>query len=144
MTCQPEWKLVYASDCEAVFTDATGVYAPEMEHADELEGEDDSTFYVYRFPLERQKVVGDYLVPYSYDAATYPHPLPQYEEWFADNLDHVASSSGLTRDALVEMLCSDDPRQLAHAYDAIGGHYGFDNFDGYPLTLTAEQFSKRW
>ncbi len=149
---QPIWSKVYSTDTEALFVDTTGVYPPELEHADELESEDgeDSTWYLYRFPLDRCKVVhGEvsgkgYLVPYTYDAATYPHPLPQYEEWFAKDLAGVASYVGSTRDDLVSALCCEDPATRAEAYSAIGSYHGFLNLDGYPLTLTEAEFDKRW
>jgi hypothetical protein len=30
------------------------------------------------------------------------------------------------------------------AYETVGGYHGFDNFDGYPLTLTDAEFNARW
>lgn len=62
MTQQPQWELVYATDYSALYRDATGVYAPELSIAQEIDGyqlpEDieQVTHAVYRVVLDRLKV----------------------------------------------------------------------------------------
>jgi hypothetical protein len=68
----------------------------------------------------------------------------QWQEWFVKNLNSVARSCGLTIVWLVTALCSDDPAQLAGAYSAIGGYYGFGEFDQYPLQMSEEELGERW
>lgn len=147
-TSQPRWKLVYSTDYSALFTDETGQYAPEMMIAQEI---DDAParerFQVYRFPIERLKIVksagNPYLVNERWDAS-WPHPLPQYQEWFAKDLGRVAESSGRTRNDLVRALVSADPRERASAYEDIGNYHGFDNFDSYPQTWSESKMNKEW
>lgn len=150
-TNQPQWKLVYATDYSALYLDATGVYPPELVIAQTLDDADQDDIeataaVVYRFPLDRcWQVTRD-------DGSTFlceqnpareselPYPIASYRPWFADHLGAVASSVGGTVAELVAGLCSDDPVDLASAYESIGGHSGFDNFDHYPEECPASEF----
>ena len=148
---QPEWKLLWATDQTALFEDTTGVYAPEMEVADEIfdVDEDDEPFILFRFSLDKLKRVRDpegrevYIVSDNYDES-WSHALHQYEEWFIKDLPGVASSMGTTRDELEDAFVSDDPNDRAWAYESIGRYHGFENLDGYPLRLSEEELEDRW
>lgn len=138
MTAQPKWKLLASTDRSAIYIDETRAYAPEMEVAEELNEESEERV-VYRFMLERLKLVEHhdrklYLVSEHW-REDWPHPVHQYEEWFVDSLDDIASSIGSTRKALVEALISADPQHRAVAYEAIGGYHGFINLDHDPRTV---------
>jgi hypothetical protein len=148
MSQQPVWKLVYSTDYSALFVDETGVYDPELMIAQEYETERGKTkFQVYRFSLDRQKIVRkdgkSYLVPFGYDGS-YPHPVHRYQEWFVKDLASIARSSGSSYKTLVKALVSSDPSQRAEAYEAIGGYHGFDNFDQYPETWSESEMEKNW
>lgn len=142
---QPKWKLVYSTDYSALFIDTTGVYEPELMIAQEWEDDGETKFEVFRFPIDKLKTIGknDYLVSVKYDSS-WPHPVHQYNEWFADSLDAVASYIGSDEEALIEALISDDPKQRAWAYESIGSYHGFMNFDSYPRTWSEEEMDKRW
>ena len=148
---QPKWKTVYNTDYSRLLEDTTGVYPAELEIAQEYEDEGKTKFQFYRFPLEQQKLVADeeevgkfFLVPKNYDKKTYPHDISQYEEWFVKDLKSVARSCGMELEELVDLLCSDIPAKRANAYECIGGHHGYDNFECYPQTLTEGQLNKKW
>lgn len=139
MTVQPKWKLLTSTDRTAIYVDETGTYDPEMEVAEELDEESEERT-VYRFTLERLKLVEHhdrklYLVSERWRDEGWPHRIHQYEEWFVDSLDDVASSIGSTRKALVEALISAEPQHRAVAYEAIGGYHGFINLDHDPRTV---------
>jgi hypothetical protein len=134
---QPVWVLQWATDSQALYIDSTGVYAPELESLKEKEGE---RWDVYRACLDRCKMEGGYLVPFSYDAATYPHPLPDYEEWHAKHLPDVARSCGYPdAEELRDGLCSEDATKRASSYADIAGYFGWVNFDQYPQEISTEQ-----
>jgi len=152
---QPVWKTIYNTDHSLLKEDTTGVYPPELEIAQEYEDESArggrrTKFMLYQVPLERQKLVPHekvegkyYLVPFKWDPS-WSHPVKNYEEWFVKDLKSVAQSMGTSLEELVDALCSDDPKDLAFAYEAIGGHHGYDNFDSSPIILTENKLNKRW
>lgn len=144
---QPKWKTVFNTDYSRLQVDTTHVYEPELEIADEI-GE--GKYQLFRFPIDRLKLVRDekdknkmYLVSHKYDRS-YPHPLASYEEWFAEDLNRVASSAGVSLDSLIQDLISADVRRRAAAYENIGRYHGFLNFDEQPRILTESQLNKRW
>lgn len=137
----PQWKVVVQSDFYRIENDETGVYEPEMEVVDEV---NERSFLLYRFPLEKQKKVGPFLVPFKYQKETWPFPTKLYEPWFVSGLESIAASFGASKLDLVMALCSEDPIERAWAYQAIGGHYGWLNFDGYPTVMSSEGLDKRW
>jgi len=114
-----------------VHQDTTGAYTEEVEKLFVYE----DSWQVYRFPLDRLKIVQGYLVPLRY-SPDWPEPLPRYDEWFHKDLDKVAESIGLSAQELKEQFCSDNPIIRARAYEAIGDYHGYENLDGYPLTFT--------
>lgn len=151
---QPNWELVYATDYSALYRDRTGVYDPELTIAQIVDDADEDDIeaaaaVVYRFPLERcWRVTEDngdgttttYLTDMDpAHEAELPHPLRSYVPWYAESLGEVASS-GMPIVELTDALCSDDPKALANAFEAIGGHHGYDNFDQYPEEWTATEF----
>lgn len=134
---QPSWKLVYSTDCTALYEDTTGVYAPELAVSEDC---GDGTYQVFRFSVDQCALVGSYLVLASIATRTdLPHPMPSYVEWFAKDLASVASSVGSSKEDLIEALCHADAGTRAAAYEAIGGYHGMINFDQYPETLTESQ-----
>ncbi len=145
---QPKWKLLWATDYNLVLEDTTGVYAPEMELAQEYERDDETRFVVYRFDLPRLKREKDdegneYIVSEKWDE-NWPHALSQYPEWFMENLSSVADSIGSTRGEMIDGLTSADVNDRAWAYEAIGGYHGYMNLDGYPLDLSEAELEERW
>lgn len=147
-TGQPAWRTLYATDYSRVETDDTGVYAPEMEVAQEIADEPDGTFDVFRFSLDRlQSVFPDggahCLIPVNY-GASWRHPAADYDAWFTCGLDDVASSCGTTHRELVEALTGDDIAARAWAYECIGGYHGYANLDSDPLRLTEDELNTRW
>lgn len=162
---QPEWKLVYATDYSALYTDTTGVYPPELAIAQTHDDHDEDNFdsiaaTVYRFPLERCWQVTEhdesdgsmrtYLTDMNPERAVktgdpfkdLPYPLSHYRPWFEKHLKSVADSVGSPVEDLIAGLCSDDPATLAMVYEAIGGHSGYDNFDSEPYELTEQEFAE--
>jgi hypothetical protein len=152
---QEEWKTLYQTDREWLRIKKDGT-EPTIEIADELEAYEDEEgyeqhkFLLFRFDIERFKLVRDpedfskvYLVPEGYDAS-WPHPLSSYEEWFAKDLESVASSAGVDALELAQDFCSPDPKVRAGAYNAVGGHHGFANFDSEPLEINEPELNKRW
>jgi hypothetical protein len=133
---QPIWKLLKAADYFQVFVDTTGVYPPEAEVAQAVD-ENEESFEVFRFPLERLKWVEGYLVPFRFDSS-WPYAPSRYREWFDDSLSAVAESCGVTRADLEEQLTSADPVALFSVYEAIGGYHGFVNLDDTPLFLLVD------
>jgi hypothetical protein len=154
MTNQPSWRLLQnLGDADPInfggyfiFEDTTGVYEPEAEWL-EAPDTDDGTWYVYRFALDRLKMVEDdrtiYLVPDAYRDG-WPHPVHQYDEWFHDDLAKVAESNGQTLAELRQAFCSDNPLDRAWAYRALGEYHGFENLDSYPLRLTRAEAEERY
>ncbi len=162
---QPVWELVYASDYSALYRDTTGVYPPELAIAQTNDDHDEDDFesvaaYVYRFPLERCWQVSEhdasdgstrtFLTDMNPERAVktgnpykdLPYPLSTYVPWFAKHLESVASSVGETIEDLTAQLCTDDPAMLARAYESIGGHSGFNNFDDPGEEWTENEFAE--
>jgi hypothetical protein len=141
---QPKWREVAQTDFYRLLVDDTGVYDPEVEIADEI---GDPGFNLYRVELERFKtvIVGGtrYLVPIEW-TEEWPHETPQYQPWFYDDLESIASSTSETREDLISQLCSEDPKERLGVYLSIGGHWGWENFDGYPLVLSEQELHERW
>lgn len=142
---QPKWKLLTGGDYFSIFVDQTGVYDPEMVIGQEFSEGKTPKFEVFRFPLERFKVVKrgskGYLVPLKY-APDWPHPIASYEPWFLKHLDAVAATNGRAKSEIIKDLTSSDPMDLRRAYEDIGSHDGFMNFDSYPETLNEREFEK--
>ena len=140
LNSQPKWKALYTTDEERVEVDETGEYPPEMEVAQEI---DDDHFEVFSFSLDRLKVVKGHLVPAGYKA-DWPLLVHQYDAWFAKDLASVAKTVGTTEAKLRAAFVSEGVKARAWAYNAVGSHHGFVNFDQYPETLTTEELDKRW
>lgn len=156
---QPSWKFVTnlgdSSPLEYggyfLYEDTTGAYGFEAELLEEpTERElDDARWTVRHVCLDRCKLqrsedgASVYLVSHRYEPC-WPHPLASYAEWFARDLDGVASAIGSTREELEEQLCSEDGALRAQAYRAIADTHGWDNFDSEPLSLTLAEVEKRY
>lgn len=73
----------------------------------------------------------------------YRHDLdPGVPSW--GSLNDVARDAGQNPKELKRAFESDDPMQRAWAYETWAGHYGWHEFDSYPLTLTCVETSKRY
>jgi hypothetical protein len=152
---QPEWELIYATDYSALYRDKTGVYDPELTIVQTVDDADEDDIeataaVVYRFPLERCWRVTEPTSEATFKTfltdmdpareSELPYPLRSYVPWYAKSLGEAASSYGMPIAELTDALCSDDPKALAYAFEAIGGHHGYDNFDQYPEEWTATEF----
>lgn len=154
---QPKWELVCnLGDVNPVehggyfiYKDTTGVYGFE---ADKLDAPEDcdvpgATWQSFRVLLERQKLVRDgnhvYLVPFAYKES-WTHPVSQYPEWYVESLDKVADSMGTSRIEIETALCSEDPAQLAWAYQCIGDYHGWANLDHDYRMMTKKEVKKHF
>lgn len=165
-TQQPEWEYIGNLGDESpldhgglfIYRDKTGVYEEEAALL-VVDDEDDpkSRYTIYRFVLERLKLVDGVLVPFRYQSTWgtgrlkdgpfewMPDSAPKkYEEWFVEELPMVAESIGAPLDELLEAFTSADPKRRAFAYEALGQHHGFENLDSYPLKLTRAEAKKRY
>jgi hypothetical protein len=155
MSKKNEWKTLYQTDSEWLRCQKDGS-DPELEVVQEIgtyedeEGFEQHRFQLFRFNVERFKLVTDpknpqttYLVPYAYDSS-WTHPLADYEEWFARDLEAVARSVGEDPLALAEQFTSADPKVRAGAYMAVASHLGLDNFDNYPIEINEPDLNERW
>ena len=127
---QPEWKEVgHIGDVNwvehgggPVQVDTTGVYDPEIEYveppAEDFE-EPGAHWTIYRVSLEKG-------VP----------------NW--GSLEDVARSADQDPEELTDAFESDEPMERAFAYVTWAGHYGWHEFDSYPLTLTRLEVEKRY
>jgi hypothetical protein len=131
-TRQPVWETVFATDYNRVDVDTTGVYPPELTIGLKL---GDDQYVVYRFSIEQCTFIDGILSDNKFH--------PDHPAWFADSIEDSARSSGVPVSELIDFLCSSDAGKLASAYETIGSYHGFDNFDGYPLIETEEEFAAR-
>lgn len=147
-TQQPEWELVGTiGDRNPVeygggyiFRDKTGVYQPEVEYIEPMEyaPEDGSGtgITVNRVVLEKHTYIDGILSDNKYH--------PDKPVWYADKLDSVCRCCDCDRDEIIGQLCSEDPVARAWAYETLASHFGWHEFDHYPLTLTADEAEKRY
>ena len=147
MTKQPEWKFVAnLGDVNPldyggyfVFEDRTGVYPPEAEKFDP------DTMDAHRIVLDPLTLVNGKLINARIaKEEKLPYPLESYTEWFEDSIPSIASYIGMEEAELISLFCSNDPRKLARAYEAVYMYHGWENGDSYPLTLTEEEAEKRY
>ena len=134
---QPQWKLVYSTDYSALYVDETGEYSPELQIA---QG-DDNEYEVFRFSLDQCHMVypDGPMFPQSGFLGSVDGKGEFHEEWFWDDLKSIADTHGTTKRELVKALTSSDPKKLAWAYECIGGHWGFNEFDDYPQKWTGSE-----
>lgn len=140
---QPLWNLVAnlgdASSLDHggyfIYEDETGVYPPEAEYL-EVTDEDKPRYFAYRFPMHRCCMHNDTIS--DNDA----HPF--HTAWFDDSLNSVAESADISRDDLIELLCSPEPKDRACGYRHIAEYHGWENFDEIPLQLTKKEARKRY
>jgi hypothetical protein len=142
-TQQPEWELVgnygdiHPIDHGGyfVFRDRTGVYPPEAELLESPEN-DSGTWYAYRFVLEPHTFENGILSdnPYHKD-----HPT-----WYADRLESMADTVGITADELRDLFLSNDPAERAEAYRCVEAEFGAENLDSYPLTMNRAEAEERY
>jgi hypothetical protein len=150
-----DWKTLYQTDSEWLRCRKDGS-EPTLEIAEEIgtyeddEGSERTKFQLFEFPVERFKLVPDpedprvtYLVGERYESS-WPHPLKDYEEWFADDLAEVAGSAGRDPLELAKAFTSPDPKVRAGAYMDVAGHHGVVNFDNYPREINEPELDERW
>lgn len=143
---QPKWELIDQLGDNSpieyggyfIFRDKTGVYCEEGELliVPEAEEEGKGEYLVYRIVLDKCTFLNGVLSENKFH--------PSHPAWFADDLSKVAGYVGCPLQKMIADLCSDDPLKRAHAYRAIGDYHGFENLDGYPLTLTYGEAKKRY
>jgi hypothetical protein len=150
-----EWKTIYQTDTEWLRikkdgTEPTLEVAREVGTYDDKEGYELHTFLLFRFDIEKFKFVTDpedrhktYLVPEGYQPS-WTHAPSQYEEWFARDLEDVASFCGTSALELAELFTSEDPAVRASAYIDVAGYHGLENFDSYPLKINEPELGERW
>jgi hypothetical protein len=132
---QPDWLLAWYTDCQALYTDTTGVYEAELSILDD---NGDGTYAVYRVALEGLKAVFDgerWLVVEDHYAPDHLYPASRYRPWYWQRLPSAARCSGLSTMALVRLLLSTYTYDRACAYNVLAGYFGWHNFD-YPETWT--------
>lgn len=176
MSCdikQPNWEcLANFGDCSFlehggafVYSDLTGVYAPELEilevHEGELELVNQLEFELGNdspsgFQMDRMEKERDSIEPYTVyrvfcDRCTYIDGIlsdnrfyPKHPAWFADKLELAASSCGMDVTQLRHRLCSSDPIELAKGYHVLIRNFGAYEFDQYPITLNRVEAEKRY
>jgi len=153
-TRQPDWQFIAnlgdRNPLEYggyfIYQDATGVYPEEGEallinDPDEPE----NGYIVYRFLLDRLKLVDGWLVPINYDSS-WPHPVDRYDAWFHEELDSVARTAAVDTDlAELELaFTSADPLVRARAYEAIGSYYGLHELDPDPIVFDRQEVEERY
>lgn len=150
-TKQPSWEFIENLGDKSpldyggyfIYRDKTGVYPEEAQVL--LLNEPEDTYTIYRFPLERLKLVDGFLVPYEYSFSLWPHPVEQYDEWFHNKLDSVATYVDTDLKVLEKAFTSDDPLVRANAYRAIGDYFGWEELDQYPdRELSRREVKKRF
>lgn len=130
-----------------VYEDTTGVYPPEAELIEEPI-EDEDTVTVYRFELPRCTYINGILSDNQFH--------PELSVWFApsaveraarpqdSNLAQLCETMDLTEDEFIRLITSEDPRNRAIAWRMVGEYHGFENLDGYPLTMSQTEAEARY
>ena len=110
---------------------------PWMIDAGEVEDEYDPNmkWEVFNYTLDKMQIQDGKLVD------EYGH-----DDWWTDEetLASIASFVGQEVEELKQSFTSDDPMELAWAYEAIGMHHGFIELDPYPQMLTREEMKNRF
>lgn len=135
-TKQPVWKyLGNLGDVNPlkhggffVYFDKTGVYNVEAALLEPLE---DGKFNLSRFCCEKCSYVNGVLSDNRFH--------PDKPAWFADRLDSMAETYGMTREEIIKMFISDAPLELASAWRMVGEYFGYMNLDSYPIKLTRRE-----
>lgn len=124
-----------------VYTDETGVYAPEMVRVEPPSDEMDLDSPKARWELRRA-----ILEPCTYiNGILSDNPFhPAHPVWFADDIESLASFIGMESEELIALFLSSDPCERAHAWRAVGDYFGWDNLDSYPSQLTREEIEARY
>ena len=157
---QPQWKfLVNLGDLNPlehdgyfIYVDETGVYQPEAEYVAVEEDPDypnRERLVAYRFILEPCTYINGILSDNKFH--------PDKPAWFAKPeserasrpqdttyLKNLSLCQDIGEEELISLFCSDDPRQRALAWRAVGDHYGYENLDSYPLYLRKREARQRY
>ncbi len=143
MSNQPVWKLVaQLGDVNPidhggyfVFTDETGVYAPEAELLISPE-EDSGKWQIYRFSLEPCTFIDGILSDNKFH--------PDHPAWFANSIGQIAGFMGQTTSDMIQWITGNDLVDKAFAWQAIGNYWGLDNLDSCPLVLSRSEAEIRY
>ena len=134
-----------------IFEDTTGVYAPEAEVWDEIDG------LAYRFSLDQlvyvhvetegekhDKLMTKRIWDMVNNGERLPYPALTYDEWFTDTVLQLDDQQTLGDTSIVSLLTSKSSIERAIGYREIGLYWGYENLDGYPLHLTDEEAEERY
>jgi len=121
-----------------VWMDETGK-RPQVEYLPHgYEDEDEAKTLsrpMYRFDIDKCTFIDGVLSDNQFH--------PNHAAWWADSLDAMANTYGVTAADLVALFCSDDPLIRAQAYVMLGEYFGFENLDEYPLEYTGDE-AEEW
>lgn len=166
-TRQPVWKfLANLGDRNPlehggyfVYEDETGVYPAEAEILEEAVS---GKYRIYRFILDRLKLVAGYLVPWEFQSTWGKRsPIPgvldwipdrnllaehaaRYDAWFHKDLAKIAESADTSLEALEQAFTSENPIERAQAYRELGQYYGWHELDNDPVLLTRAEVKKQF
>ena len=162
---QPKWKVVTKTNRDLLLEDTTGVYSPELEHAEEYTDNGKVVFNLYRVSLDKMTMGEDGRLVDVVDAQGIPHvvwfendrhefPLCQQDKpgycecckcyVSIHKFDSACACSGESPEDVRKWFCSDDIQELLRAYIVIASYHGWENFDSPPLQKTEEEFDERW
>jgi len=170
LTNQPIWKYAgHIGDVDPlsygggfVYVDETGVYPPELTYFEpatddewqthrDNDKQDEIPITVYRIVLDRPrfKTLTEEGKRHSFSTKELPanergKTWYWYEEWFVRDLASVAATCDTTKFAMLRDLFSKDARERAFAYETLIQHFGANNFDSYPLTLTEKEAREQY
>lgn len=133
---QPEWKYVgHIGDADPiahggafVYTDATGVYGPEMAWFEPGSDQD-------WLKLAGETPLREYRILLENDATG---------EWWYDKLADVARFAGQPLAEMQANATSADPLKRAWVYDSLIHYFGPEEFCSDPLTLTEDEAYARY
>lgn len=152
---QPNWKLVaQLGDVHPieyggyfVYEDTTGQYDPEAELLIAPD-DDDGQWTAYRFTLEPCTFIDGVLSDNKFH--------PEHPAWFAGTeaqrlerpqdstyLKNIADFAGVSVEELVSYFTGNIEAR-ASAWRLVGEYHGFENLDGYPLTMNKAEAEARY
>lgn len=170
LTNQPIWKYAgHVGDVDPlsygggfVYVDETGVYPPELTYFEpatddewqtyrDNDKQDEIPITVYRIVLDRPrfKTLTEEGKRHSFRTKELPanergKTWYWYDEWFVKDLASVAATCGTTKFAMLRDLFSKDACERAFAYETLIQHFGPNEFDSYPLTLTEKEAREQY
>lgn len=98
-------------------------YWPEPESRKERYGESQDYYEIDRFTVE-DDVLKD---------------LSWVKDW-----DGIAETMGTSEAEIKKLARSKNPLDRAEVYRMVGDYSGWENIDGYPITLSRKEMEERW